>query len=463
MNTQKTKVLGTFSLAMITLAAIVSLRNLSFIAGLGFSAVFFLICSALAFFIPTALVVAELAAAWPHAGGCYEWVKEAFGKPLAFFTLWMSWMASVTWFPTILLFTAAMLGSMLEPFFPTIQDNQLFFMICMLTIFWGTTFLNFLGVEFYGFISSFGVILGTIIPGAIIILLGIAWVNNANSSHITISASNLIPSLSLDNLTLCASVLLSLAGIELAAYHIREAKDPQKTYPRALLIAACIILLIYILGTLSIAIVVPQNELSLATGLIQAFGIFFLNLNMPIMLPIMAACLLLGALAGINAWVAGPAKGMLIVANDGFFPKWLQHVNKKNVPTALLFLQATIGSILSILFVYSERNTFMWILTALSAQFTCLVYILIFAACLRLRYKAPTTKRPFKVKAIWLFVTLGMIACLFGFFIVYIPHSQYVFMQQDLYNKLLIVIFAALLLPPILLIKYRHWSNGAAK
>ena len=90
MSKQKVRVLGAFSLAMISMAAIVSLRNLSLIAGLGLSAVFFLSLAALIFFIPISLVVAELAAAWPKPGGCYEWVKEAFGKPLAFITLWLS-------------------------------------------------------------------------------------------------------------------------------------------------------------------------------------------------------------------------------------------------------------------------------------------------------------------------------------------------------------------------------------
>ena len=64
------KVLGTFTLAMITMAAIVSLRNLSLTAELGFSAIFFLALAGIVFFIPTALVIAELAASWPRAGGC---------------------------------------------------------------------------------------------------------------------------------------------------------------------------------------------------------------------------------------------------------------------------------------------------------------------------------------------------------------------------------------------------------
>ncbi len=453
------RVLGTFTLAMITMAAIVSLRNLSLIAGLGISAVFFLLAAALIFFIPSALIVAELAATWPHAGGCYVWVKEAFGKPLAFFTLWLSWMANVAWFPTILLFTSAMLAHMLQPVFPNLEQSQVFIMVCMLSIFWGSTLLNFLGIEISGLISSAGVLLGTVIPGVIIIALGFWWAQSGNDLHIPLTIPALIPSLNLDNLTLFAGVVLSLAGIELAAYHVREAKDPQRNYPKAVFMAAFAIMLIYVFGTLAIAIVVPTHELSLASGLVQAFAVFFSFLSTPMLIPSLAGCLLIGALASINAWVSGPAKGMLVAAQDGFFPKWLKYTNSKGVPTSLLLLQAIVGSVLSILYIYIKSNTFIWILTALSAQFTCLVYILIFCAAIKLRYSQSKVKRPFRVKGIWLFAISGIMACIFSFIIVYIPHSQFVFINTYLYNILLIATLIFLLIPPLILIALHRRSH----
>ncbi len=463
MTQQKTRVLGTFSLAMLTMAAIVSLRNLSLIAGLGISAVFFLCLAALIFFIPTALVVAELAAAWPRPGGCYEWVQEAFGKPLAFFTLWLSWMASVAWFPTILIFTAAMFAHVLQPVFPQLEHSQIFILVCMLSMFWGSTFINFLGIEFSGFISTCGVILGTIIPGVLIIALGVWWVLSAKQSFVVLSIAELVPNCSLDNISLFAGVLLSLAGIEVSAYHVREAQNPQLCYPRAILIAATVILLLYIFGTLAIAMVVPGEELSLATGLIQAFAVFLSNMNLAWLIPLMACCLFLGAAACINTWVAGPAKGMLIVAEHGFFPPWLRKVNKRGVPTALLVSQAAVGSVLSILYISSGSNSFIWLLTALSAQFTCLMYIMVFASVLRLRYTQKYIERPFRVKALWLVASLGILACIFSFLIVYIPHTQFMHMSHAMYYKILIGAFLILLMPPLLLIKYRHRSRGTAK
>lgn len=460
MSRKSSKVLGTFTLAMITMAAIISLRNLSLTAELGISAIFFLCLAAIIFFIPTALIVAELAATWPREGGCYVWVSEAFGKPLAFFTLWLSWMASVAWFPAILAFTATMLAHMLSPLIPQVEHSTIFILFCMISVFWLITISNFFGIEFSGFFSTCGVVVGTLIPGLLIILLGLWWMFAGHHSHILLSIQDLVPDYGLDNITLFPVVLLSLSGVELAAYHLREAKNPQLHYPRALLIASIFILGVYILGTLAIAIVVPQHELSLSSGLIQAFTVFFSHVGLPWLVPLLAACLLLGAFAGLNAWIIGPAKGMLVVAQDGFLPEWLCKVNKRGVPTALLVLQAVIGSILSLIFIYIKNdNTSILLLTSLAAQFTCLVYILIFCAAVKLRYSQPKVTRPFKVAAIWLVAGSGIVACIFSFFIVYVPHSKLISIGYMLYGLLLLFSFILLIIPTFLLIKYRNRSK----
>ncbi len=445
-----TKALGTFTLAMITMAAIVSLRNLSLTAELGYSAVFYLILAACVFFIPTALVIAELAAAWPHAGGCYVWVGEAFGKPFAFLALWMSWMASVAWFPAVLAFMAAMVAHMLAPVLPNLEVNVWFVLITMLAIFWGATLLNFIGIELSGLISSAGVILGTLIPGFLIIAFGIWWVIVDNPMQIPFEVSSFVPRLNFNTVALFAGVLLSLAGVELAAYHIREAEDPQHSYPRAILLASFLILFVYIFGTMAIAMVVPQESICLASGLIQAFQCFFTKVGLTWFVPILALCLFLGALAGVNAWVIGPAKGMLVVAHDHFLPPWLDKVNKHGVPTRLLVMQAIIGSVLSFIFIYIRNNsTSIWFLTALSAQFTFVTYMLIFAAGIYLRRSQPDVVREFKTPVMNLTAGVGFIICLICFFLVYSPHSTLISIDLTTFSVLLTLSFILLCLPVV--------------
>ena len=462
MQEPNSRVLGTLTLAMITVAAVVSLRNLSLLAELGFSAIFFLIVAALIFFIPIALVTAELAATWPRAGGCYAWVGEAYGKPLAFISLWLSWMASVASFPAVLAFTAIMFAHMLAPIFPNLEHCTYFILLIMLVVFWGSTLTNFFGIEVSGFISSAGVIAGTIIPGALIIIMGLWWVASGKPTHIPVHVESLVPDFKLDNLTLFAGVLLSLAGVELAAFHIRETKNPKKSYPRALLISIILTLAIYIFATLAITVVVPQKDLSLGSGLIQAFYVFFTKVGMGWIVPLIALFLFVGAIAGINAWVAGPAKGLLIVAQDGFLPTWLQRVNKHGVPTALLTSQAVVVSILAMLFLYiQDSSASIWFMNALASQFTVLQYGLVFLAALKLRSSQPLVLRAFEVPALPLVAGLGLVACAFSFLIVYAPHAKLVSIDFTTYCLLLISSLLLLILPCLILIKFRHRSTTA--
>lgn len=450
------RVLGTFTLAMITVAAIISLRNLPLSAVFGLSSVFYYVVAAVIFFIPIALVTAELATGWPRAGGTYVWVGEAFGGKCGFYALWIAWMGIIAWFPALLAFTAAMLAHLIAPIFPGLEESKPFYFAVMLTVFWGATFLNFLGIKTSGWISSLGVLLGTVIPGVLIIALGLWWMVAGHPIHISFSLSALIPEFRLETMVLFSGILLSLVGAEVAAYHIKEAKHPQKDYPKAMGVAALIILLIYIIGTLAIAIVVPQKEISLLSGLIQAFTVFFEAFNIAWAVPVLALLALIGSIAGINTWIVGPAKGLMVTAEDGYLPSILRQVNKEGVPTGMLIFQAVIGTLLSFVFLWMDSHSAAyWILTALSTQFAVLQYGLIFAAVIRLRYSQAHIPRAFRVPfgqwGIWVVSGMGILACLFGFWIVYIPPEQLETGDKTLYQGMLGLTFVVLSLLPVIL------------
>lgn len=457
--TTQTRVLGTFTLAMITMAAIVSLRNLPLSAELGFEAVFYLCAAGLVFFIPISLVTAELASSWPQPGGCYVWVSHAFGKPIGFLSLWVSWMASVAWFPAILAFTAAMVSHVLVPVLPNLVSNKFFIFSMMMLIYWGTTIANFFGIKISGWISTLGVVLGTLIPGILIIVLGVYWIFSGEPTQIALSFDSFVPKFKLDTLTIFSGVLLSLSGVELAAYHIREAKAP-KNYPYAVAIAAGLILLVYILGTLSIAALVPLTEISLASGLVQAFEIFFNKFGIVWIVPLLALFLFFGSLAGINSWIIGPAKGLLVVAQDGFLPKTMCKQNANGVPVSLLIFQAIIGSLLGLVFLYMDDSAGIWILTALSAQFTFVQYSLVFWSGYKLRKTKPEVHRVFKAPMLSLVVVIGSLCCIVGFLLVYFPPAHLLDIGISKYCLILTLSFLLLVSPPMIWVELRRRSNN---
>ena len=194
---------------MINVAAICSIKNCPITAEYGFSSLFYFIISMILFFIPVSLVSAELATGWPERGGVYAWVKAAMGHRFGFLAAWLLWIENVVWYPTILSFIA---GTIAFVFSPELANNTIYLFAMILGTFWVATLINLMGMKVSGWISSLGVIIGTVIPGVLIITLGVLWMIAGKPSHISFTWTSFIPDLSSpQKLALLTGVLLGKA------------------------------------------------------------------------------------------------------------------------------------------------------------------------------------------------------------------------------------------------------------
>jgi amino acid transporter len=455
--------LGVFTLAMLSVSAIISLRNLPTTALLGTQSVSFFVIAGLCFFIPVALVCAELAAGWPKKGGVYLWVEEAFGKDIGFLAVWLQWMESVVWLPTILSFIAATAAYLFDPI---LETNKLFLVSVMLCVLWGTTFLNFKGLHTSSLLSTVGVLLGTIVPGVLLIALGISQIPAARSSgllHFSVDA--LIPSGDLGTLVTFTAILLGLCGMEIPAYHVQNAKNPQRDYPKAMFLATAIILAISIFGSLAIAAVVPHENMSLISGPMQAFYVFFSKFGLGWAAPILAGLTLLGSLALLNTWIIGPSKGLLISSEHGCMPKMFTRTNQAEVPITLLYLQAILGSLLISFFVFNPSiKAAYWMINTLAAQLYLIMYFIVFLAVIKLRYSQPNTPRAYKIPGgkfgVWLVGGTGAIASFLALLIGFVrPFDIEVHHSALTYVLLLLLGIGISLVPPFVLIGVHRRKN----
>ena len=174
------KSLGVFAITMINVIAVDSLRTLPFSAEYGLSLIFYYLVAALVFFIPIALISAELATGWPSRGGTYVWVREAFGEHWAFLTIWMQWIFNLIWFPTILVFIAETTAYI---FFPEWSHNKAAILTTVIVLFWGATLLNCYGMKTSSAFSSLAAIVGTLAPMAFIIYRR-HWLSQGHTSQV---------------------------------------------------------------------------------------------------------------------------------------------------------------------------------------------------------------------------------------------------------------------------------------
>lgn len=385
-----------FSLTMITVGSVDSIRNLPATALFGSQLISFFILGALFFLIPTALVSAELASGWAKQGGIYIWVKEAFGKKIGFLAIWLQWIENVIWYPTILSFVAGTIGYLINP---TMAGNPYFLWLVIVTAFWGATLINLGGMRSSALFSNVCALSGLLLPMGLIIGLGAAWIVGGNPAQVQFDAQSISPHWGDKTLWVSlTAIMMSFCGIEIATVHANDVNEPQHAFPRALIYSVLIILATLILGSLSIAVVLPQQDINLVAGIMQAFDAFFSQYHLVWLMPVVALMLVMGGLGGVSNWIIAPTKGLLVAAEDGNLPEIFQRTNQQGAPFVVLIVQAVIVTVLSALFLFMPSvNGSYWLLTALAAQLYMLMYLLMFAAAIKLRLSAPNHHRAFRI------------------------------------------------------------------
>ena len=478
MSTNQNKAMSWLTLAFLMVAAVASVRSLPGMAVYGLGSVFLYLVPALVFFIPVSLVAAELGTGWN--GGIYGWVKQAYGEKWGFFVMWFLWLEVVTWYPTALAFAASTLAYM---FHPELAKSGVFTAVVIVVLYWISTFVALKGMNAVSKLSSWFMILGTLFPAALLIVLGVVWLAVGRKSAQPMTLAALIPDvfsstavvtagsqkLHLDfwqrfeggaaGLVLVVGNFLAFAGIEMNAVHVRELKNPQRDVPRSLLVAAILIVLIFVPPTLAISFVVPADSTSLTAGVMQAYADFFQAFHMSWAIKIMALLLVFGALGGVLAWTAGPSVGLLFVGKAGSLPPWFQKTNKQGIQANILVLQAVLVSLLALLYVVvPDVSGAFWMLGALAVQMYLIVYVFMFAAAMKLRKTQPNVKRGYRAPAIHFWSILGILSSVLALLLGFLPPSQFKMLPPAIYVGMLVAGLVVTAAPAFLFFHFRKPS-----
>ena len=293
-------------------------------------------------------------------------------------------------------------------------------------IFWVATVVAFRVLNASARLSTVGLTLGTLIPGATLILLMFIWLGKGESSAVPLQASDIVPTWNgVSSLVLIIGTFIAFAGLEVNAVHIQEMRNPSRDYPRGVALAVVIIFLLYVLGTSrSPSLYRPANSIwtQVRHG---GFVAYMTGLNAGLGGKVLSFLLAFGSLAAAATWVIGPSRGLLLVGRKGYLPQRLQAVNQHDVQVPILVIQAVIVSILAIAFVLIPNvSSVFWVLQTITVELYMLMYVLMFSSGWRLRRTRPDVPRSFRVPWMPLVATVGVMAAAGAITIGFIPPSQ---------------------------------------
>ena len=427
--------LSTFTLTMMIVASVISLRGLPMMAKEGLSMLFYILFAVVMFLIPASLVSAELGSAFSdRKGGVYTWVKEAFGPAWGFTAIWLQWIQNVIWYPTVLGFAAGSLAYLFLS--PQLAASGVYSGFIIILFYWLATFFAFRGTAMIGRITKYGVILGTIIPGIVVIALGLLWwMRGLPLEFLRAPSGAALPLHShpvffphiagLGSIAFLAGIILLFAGVEVQAVHVRSLETPARQFPQAVFAASLVIVILFLAGSLAVAAVIPADEISLTSGLMEAFRQMLKRFRLDWLTPVFGFLTAFGAIGGVMSWITGPSKGLLNTAEEGELPPALAQTNEHGAPTMLLLIQGAIVTVLACLyFVMKNVSVAFFVLSAMTVTLYLVMYILMYAAALRLRYTRPELPRPYRVPGgaagMWIVSLIGLagviFACVVGFF-----------------------------------------------
>ncbi|MGL5243786.1 MAG: APC family permease, partial [Sarcina sp.] len=313
-------------------------------------------------------------------------------------------------------------------------------------------------------LSSVGSVIGIYIPFILLVGLGLWWTfTHGNVNLGTLNWHTAIPNLhSVSKLSFFAGIIFIFAGLEISAVHANEIDNPKKNYPIAVFISIGCMIIFNLVAGLTEANAIPADQIQLAT-IIQPFALYFNQIGLPWATNVVAAMIAIGVLAQLSAWVLGPSKAMIKVAEEGNLPKFFQKRNSDDVPVTFVFIQAIVISLVALLYVVVPAiNTGFFMILILTTVLYCIVYLFIITSGLVLKYKHPEVKRAFTVPGgntgMWIVSLLAFVGVLLTIGVSFIPSDAIPASAHSAYEIFLILGTLICFITPLIIFKFKKPS-----
>ena len=403
-------------------------------AAIGNTQYFWWILLLIGFCLPYGMITAELGTAYPSEGGMYDWVKRAFGPKWAGRVAWNYWINFPLWIASLAVALTDIVCGMFN-----IELAVWEILLIQLAYVWLVTFL---GTKRVGESKA---VVNTGTAFKIILLLGIGLLGiysvlkTGESANPITSFGDLIPSLSLENLSFISIILFNFMGFEVVGTWVDDMENPKRDIPKALIFGGLLMAVFYVLPATGFNIALdpevvaemdPENVVEVLNALFASVGMG--ASLMKIVVIIAGFMFIYTFIANIASWSFGVNEVAKYAADDGSMPAVFSAVNKEGVPYKASLMNGIVASAIVIGGVVA--NSLSETAGANFSLFFCLSwitlligYVPMFLAFLKLRKTDTKTKRVYKVPgnnvmihiaAIVPFVILilGIIFTLFGDF-----------------------------------------------
>lgn len=359
--------------------------------------------------VMAAVSYGELSALFPKAGGQYVYLKEAYGKLIAFLYGW-------SFFTVIQTGTIAAVGVAFSKFaayiYPPFSDENVLFSLGSLPIN-AAQLVSIFTIVFLSYLNSKGVknskvlqtiltvikilsLAGLIICGFLFAADAEIWnANWRNAWATTTYVSDTSSWLPISGVALITGVAAAMVGSLFSSdawvgvtFIAGEMKNPKRNVGLSLFLGTLIVSVIYVLANVMYLAVIPLDGIATAPSdrvAVVASQAIFGNLGTYVI----ALMIMVSTFACNNGLIMAGARVYYTMAQDKLFFKQAAKLNAAQVPSWALWAQCVWASVLCLTGKYGALLDFVVIIVLI-------FYILTIYGIFILRKKMPDAERPYK-------------------------------------------------------------------
>jgi amino acid transporter len=400
-----------FDMIFITIAAIIGLDTIGAVSANGGQALTWLLLSAVTFFLPYGLMMAELGTTFPQEGGVYEWCKMAGGRYFAALASLLYWISNPLWIGGTLAITAIgainvfVFGSLNYHLGGSAATDAIYKIVVALIFIWGVTWSAILSLRVgkwlsvWGTYAKFGLI-------ALFAILAIWFFAGGHATGEHLALGDLAPTSAIF-IAVIPLLIFQWVGFELQNGAGEEMVNPQRDVPRSIIRSGVISVIGYTVLIATVLFTLSKSQLTNVGSFLVAFKVVDGVLG-PLATPVgwlVAIAFVIGLASSGGSWVIGADRTYAIASLDrtapAIFGRFSGRYGTPVFVNTMTGIVATLAMIVAVLISEFGNGGSIITLYGLVIGFvvatTTISYLFVFPSYLILRYKYPNVNRPYRV------------------------------------------------------------------
>lgn len=385
----KTKKFRLFDAVLAAVCVVLVVESAAPAAAIGNSQFFWWIFLLIGFFLPYAMISAELGTAYEDEGGIFDWIKRAFGAKWGSRAAWYYYINFPLWMGSLAVLFTDVIGSVFK-----LQLGTFSLIVWQLVFIWAVVTVSCFKISDSKWILNIAAIFKAVLMLAIGILGIYASITRGSANDF--SPASFVPGLNIHSLSNISVIIFNFLGFEVVTTFASEMQNPGKEIPRAIILGGIFIAAFYILAAFGISVAVPAKELTASSGLIDSF-MLLTGKTGGFLITIFGLMFLYTLAANLISWSLGVNYVACYAAQQGALPSALARTDKNDMPIGANITNGIIASLIVLVAPLIPSEDVFWSFFALNMVTLLMSYILMFPAFLKLRRTDPKAKRPFKI------------------------------------------------------------------